>query len=249
MAMTLKKGRERTSIILYVWFTVIIALNIAFWLHSRTILPKWDNVPPVPTQTSASFSALGDNGMAYRMLGYTLQNLGNTGGRYMALKDYNYEALERWFFVTHALDRQANFVPFIASYYFGAVEDEPEKTAHVVNFLAEAGKEPYPQKWRWLAQAVYLARFQEKDLHKALILANRLAAMPGNLPPWARQMPAFVNMAIGDRQASYDLMVRMLITEKDNLDPNEVNAMLDFICDRTLTPDEAAKNQLCQNRQ
>jgi hypothetical protein len=72
--------------------------------------------------------------------------------------------------------------------------------------------------------------------------------MPGDMPPWARQMPAFVNMAMGNKQASYELMVRMLKSGADKLDPNEIRAMLDYICDQTLTPDAAAKNALCQNR-
>lgn len=249
MKAVLPAHRARMSIVLYLCFSVIVALNVSFWLHARSILPQWANVPPVPTAASASFSALNDDGMAYRMWGYTLQNLGNTGGRYMSLKDYDYTALENWFTVTNGLDRRANFVPFLAAYYFGAIDEEPKKIAHVVDFLAKAGLDPYPQKWRWLAQAVYLARYQEKNLPKALVLAHRLAEMPGDLPPWARQMPAFVNLQMGDKEASYELMVRMLLTEKDNLHPNEINVMLEFICERTLTPAEAAKNQLCQNRQ
>lgn len=191
---------------------------------------------------------LGDRGAAYRLMGYTLQNLGNTGGRYTSLKDYDYNALERWFFTTLDLDARSNFVPFLASYYFGALDDAPEKMSHVTDYLVAAGAAPYPQKWRWLAQAVYMARFKEKNLDKALMLANKLAAMPGDLPPWARQMPAFVNMAMGNRQASYELMVRMLKSEADRLDPNEIRAMVDYICDQALTPPEAAKNALCQNR-
>lgn len=249
MTAALPKYRARTLTVLYLCFAVIVAANVAFWLHARTILPKWGNVPPVPTSTTASFSALGDEGTAYRMLGYTLQNLGNTGGHYVSLKDYDYGALEKWFFVANALDPRANFVPFLASYYFGGIYDEPEKISHVVDYLAVAGQEPYPHKWRWLAQAVHLARHEEKNLPKAMKLAHLLADMPGDLPPWARQMPAFVNLAMGDKQASYELMVRMLASEQDTLHPNEVNAMLDFICDRTLTPEDAAKNQLCQNRQ
>jgi hypothetical protein len=240
--------RARSTIVLYLCFTVVIALNVGFWLHARKILPQWDNVPPVPTASSASISMLGDRGAAYRMMGYTLQNLGNTGGRYTSLKEYDYDALERWFFTTHELDPRSDFVPFLASYYFGALDDEPEKMSHVTDFLVEAGMAPYPQKWRWLAQAVYMARFKEKNLDKALTLANKLAAMPGDMPPWARQMPAFVNMAMGNKQASYELMVRMLKSGADELDPNEIRAMLDYICDQTLTPDEASKNALCQNR-
>ena len=238
----------RSATILYLCFTVAIALNVAFWLQARSIIPAWDNVPPVPTATSATFSMLGDSGAAYRMLGYTLQNLGNTGGNYKPLKDYDYAKLERWFFATHELDPRANFVPFLAAFYFGGIEDEPEKISHVTDYLAAAGADPYPQKWRWLAQAVFFARFKEKNLDKALMLANRLAALPTDMPAWAKQMPAFVNMAMGNKQASYELMVHMLKTEGDKLPANEINAMVEYICTRTLTRTEAGQNPLCQNR-
>lgn len=241
-------GHQRSATLLYLGFVVAIALNVAFWLHARTILPVWNNVPTVPTATSASFSMLGDSGAAYRMLGYTLQNLGNTGGNYEPLKNYDYAQLEKWFFATQELDPQANFVPFLASFYFGGIEDQPEKISHVTDYLAEAGAAPYPQKWRWLAQAVFFARFKEKNMDKALMLANRLASLPTDLPPWAKQMPAFVNMAMGNRQASYELMVHMLKTEGDKLPANEINAMLEYICKRTLTPAEASENPLCQKR-
>lgn len=241
--------RTRSTLLLYLCFTLAIALNVAFWLNARKITSVWGNVPPVPTSTSATFSTLGDTGAAYRMLGYTLQNLGNTGGQYESLKNYDYTALEKWFFVTRDLDPQANFVPFLAAYYFGGVEDEPEKISHVTDYLAEAGADPYPQKWRWLAQAVFFARFKEKNLDKALVLANRLAELPTDMPPWAKQMPAFVNMAMGNKEASYELMIHMLKTEGDKLPANEINAMVDYICNRTLEQAQAAQNPLCQNRQ
>lgn len=249
-AASYSENHRRTSYLLYACLVIAVALNVAFWLRAHTILPKWDNVPPVPTKTSAAFSMLGDDGAAYRVLGYTLQNLGNTGGNYQPLKIYDYALLEKWFFQTQALDPRANFVPFLAAYYFGAVEDEPERLSHVVNFLAKAGAEPYPQKWRWLAQAVYLARYKEKNMDKALVLANQLAALPGDdISPWARQMPAFVHMQMGDKEAAYNLMVNMLKTDAERLHPNEVNAMLGFICERTLTRAQAARDPLCQTRQ
>lgn len=250
MAAALQAGNDRrTTLVLYLCLVLAVALNVAFWLRAHTILPKWDNVPPVPTKTSAAFSMLGDDGAAYRVLGYTLQNLGNTGGNFQPLKIYDYALLEQWFFQTQALDPRSNFVPFLAAYYFGAVDDEPERMSHVVNFLAKAGAEPYPQKWRWLAQAVYLARYKEKNMDKALALANQLAALPGDVSPWARQMPAFVQLQMGDKQAAYNLMVNMLKTEAGRIHPNEVNAMLGFICERTLTSTQAARDPLCQNHQ
>lgn len=227
---------------------LVLCLNIVFWIETRNVLPEWNNVPPVPSSAAkAGLPGLGDAQAAYRMYGYTLQNLGNTGGLYENLKKYDYAMLERWFSVAHALNPRSDFVPVLAAYYFGALDGYPDKTAHVVSYLAMAGEDPYPQKWRWLAQAVYLARYQERNLPRALELAERLASLETPTAPWARQMPAFVQLDMGNREAAYEVMVRMLATEGDRLHPNEVNFMREFICTRTLEKADAAKNPLCRD--
>ncbi len=69
--------------------------------------------------------------------------------------------------------------------------------------------------------------------------ASVLAELKADTAPWARQMPAFVQMQMGNKQAAYEIMVRMLASEQDNLHPNEVNAMVEYICTRALEPAEA----------
>ena len=224
---------------------VVVAVNFFYWLHSRTILPAWGNVPPALSVTAAKLSSLNDPEIAYRGIGYFLQSVGNTGGRYESLQNYNYAALEDWFTMAHELNPRADLIPFLAAFFFGALDGYPEKIAHVTDFLAMAGQTDYPEKWRWLAHAVFLARHKEKDLDKALALSEILAGLDQDVAPWGRQMPAFVQMGIGNRRAAYEIMVRILVTEGEKLHPNEVNYMKDFICTRALEPAEAAKNPLC----
>ncbi len=233
-------------------FVLALVLNVFFWSQSRKILSGWDNIPAAPSEAAAGFAGLGDREIAYRLFGYFLQNAGNVGGNFESLRAYDYAALEKWFFLSQSLDDRANYVPFMAAYYFGGIDDpdnlsnQNEKLDHVINYLASEGQKPYPQKWRWLAQAVYLARYKQEDLPKALKLANILAALPTDTAPWARQMPAFVQLKMGNKQAAYEVMVRMLASEHDKLPAIEVNEMKHFICVRTLSAQDAAKNPLCQ---
>jgi hypothetical protein len=238
-------ARSKSSLILHIIFIVLLLANFAFWAQSRKIVSKWDNVPPAPKPEAASFSGLGDSEISYRLAGYFLQNLGNVGGRFESLKNYDYDLLGRWFAIARTLDDRANYVPFLAAYYFGALEEPPEKLDPVIDYLATEGQLPYPQKWRWLAQAIYLARYKQNDLDKALRLANILANLKTDTAPWARQMPAFIQLKMGNKQAAYEIMIRMLATEQYKIHPNEVNAIKDFICGRTLNAAEAAKNPLC----
>ncbi|MFA5592350.1 MAG: hypothetical protein WC989_03445 [Micavibrio sp.] len=243
-AFTIEKRHRLRS---FVFLMAALCANILFWTHSRTILPEWNNVSPPPSASSVRMAALGDPEIAYRMIGYFLQNAGNTGGRYESLKDYNYTYLEGWFGLAHALDPRADLVPFLTAYYFGALENEPGRTSHVARALIAPGLEPYPEKWRWLAHAVYLARFRADNIEWALELANKLAGLDVEMAAWGRQMPAFVQLGMGDKKAAYEVMVSMLATEGDKLHPAEVNFMREFICERTLEPQEAAQDPLCEN--
>lgn len=220
----------------YIFFCSFLVANVAFWSFSHKVQSSWANVPPVPKQESASLLALGDKQLAYRYYATMLQNLGNTGGRGVALKKYDYAKLKEWFLLNHKLDPISDAVPMLAATYFGAVDDK-EKIDHVLDYLAVAGKRPEGEKWRWLAHGVFLARHVQKDNDRALELAYILADNKSpDLPDWAKQMPAFILQAKGQSELAYKIMLNILISNVDTLHPNEINYMQDYICN-TLLPD------------
>lgn len=230
------------------WFVLfaLVAVNIATWYSVRDVKGRWTNVPPVPSLAGAGAGTLGDLQLAYRSYGLILQNLGSTGGRTESLKNYNYDRLKDWFFLTWALDNKSNYVPYMAAYYFGAVEDN-KKLKPLIDYLEIAGQGAEGEKWRWLAHAVYLARYKMNDMNRALEMANKLAASKDEtLPAWAKQMPAFVNEAKGDKQAAYEIMLNVLKTEGDKMPVQEVNFMLDYICKRVLDEAQAKNHPLCK---
>lgn len=237
---------ERRAAIFALCLLAFLA-HAAFSVSVRSISAAWANVPPVPSEESAVMLALGDGQLAYRGIGLMLQNLGDTGGRTTALADYDYEKLGQWFFLEDRLDQKSNYIPFLAAYYFGGTPNA-EDLDPIIEYLAMIGQRPYAQKWRWLGQAVYLSRFRQQDLDKAMGLAHILAGMwhPG-MPGWTRQMPAFVAMQQGDKVAAYAIMTNILKEEADSMHPNEVNFMVGYICERLLAPSEAASHPLCKS--
>jgi len=229
-------------------FIFAVALNVVHWFSVREAQARWLNVPPVPSRNAALSMALGDAQLAYRINALMLQNLGDEGGRTTALKDYDYERLGQWFSLQDSLDERSNFIPFLAAYYYGAGQDA-SKFPPLIDYLAEVGRKPYPQKWRWLAQAVWLARFRMEDTDRALELAYDLSDIKQpNMPIWARQMPAFIHAARGEKEAAYDMMLGVLRSgiESGDMHPNEINFMRDFICTRLLDMMQARKNPLCE---
>ncbi len=229
-------------------FIVLLISMILSWFWTKDLKAQWLNVPPVPSENRASFIALGDKQAAYRYYTIMLQNLGNTGGHFQSLKNYNYEKLKSWFFILDKLDPQSDAVPLLAAYYFGAVNDK-EKLEYIYDYLSVVGQRPEGEKWRWLGHAVFLARHISQDTEKALELAYLLADNKSpDLGDWAKQMPAFILADTGDTQAAYEIMMNILISNVDNLHPNEINFMTDYICNTVLKDDNTIeKPEFCSD--
>lgn len=239
-------SRTNTNI-LKALFILAIAAHISVWLHVRDVRGQWLNVPPIPSETGVTTSTLGDKQFAYRLIGIMLQNLGETGGRNTAFKEYNYEDLSSWMMLADKLDPQSHFTPFLAAYYYGA-SNEADQLEPLVDYLAVVGVRPGGERWRWLAQAIYIARWQMKDLDKALLLARRLAGLSEpDMPAWTRQMPAFILNAKGDKKEAIAIMLEILRSSAEKIHPNEVNFTRDYICNRLMSEAEARDMTLCQN--
>ncbi len=235
----------------YAVLAVAVFASVSLWAVTRHMQPIWPNVPPAPSVTTAPFLGLGDGELAYRNMAYQLQVIGNTSGQSTPLYLYDYTRLGHWFNVLHALDQRSDYVPYLAAYYFGATQDPKRQLGPVVDYLERAGSAPYPGKWRWLAQATYQAYHARGDHERGLQLAYKLAALPQqDMPHWAKQMPAILNGANGDKHEAVRLMSSILeATLKDPYkkpDPVEINFMVDFICNRMLSKLEAAQNELCK---
>jgi len=233
--------------IMYGVLAFALVLQVALWVYARDIQARWANVPPVPSALGAAGMGLCDTQFAYRSLGIMIQNLGDTGGRTTHFNDYDYKALAGWFDVMDRLDPKSDFIPFLAGYYFGAVEI-PEKAAFMSDYLARQGMRPEDQKWRWLARASFIARFGEKNPDKALALAKQLAALHPkvDLPFWARQMPVFILEDRGQKEAALAMILETLKSEQASLPRSEMLAMVDVVCTRLLDKAEAETFPLCE---
>ena len=228
-------------------FALIICLNITLWSSVRNVQVQWSNVPPTPSVAGALWSSLGDPQLAYRSYGITIQNMGDTGGKVLSLAEYDYDALGKWFRLQHALDPDSGFTPFLAGYFFGGVKD-PEKLPPIIDYLELAAGNGEAQKWRFLGQAAFLARYRMNDIDRALELANKLANFDNpDMALWARQLHVVILNAQGEKEAAYEIMVNLLRTEADSLHPNEVNATLAYICETILDEQEAKADPLCKD--
>lgn len=224
----------------YLVLFCVLALNICLWSATRHVRSKWGGVPPAPSDQTAASMTLSDKQFAYRTGALTLQNIGDTGGRYTALKHYDYNKLKSWFYVLLKLDDVSNHVPMTAAFYYGAIPEGDEQLQIIIDYLAHVGKNTDGDKWRWLAQAIYLARYKLEDIEQALELSYILAKMDpigDYLPVWAKQMPGFILKAIGDKEAARIIMERVLVTDP-NLTIIEQNFLKSYLIEQLDVPEE-----------
>ncbi len=230
---------------LWCFLFLALALNTLTWFSARYEQSRWTNVPAAPSKAGAVAFALGDAQLSYRMMGIMIQNLGDIGGRTSSLKDYDYEALSGWFYLSKQLDPHSDFMPYLAAFYFGSAQD-PSVLPPLIDYLYEVGNDPAGEKFRWLAQAVFLMRYKVGDLDKAYEMAQTLANLDRDLPIWARSMPALVKSQAGEKQVAVDLLIELLKSSGDKLHPNEVNATIAMICEQLLDESQASRHPLCQ---
>lgn len=234
--------------IIMIFLFLALALNGAFWLYAHPLRARWTNVPPTPSLSGALSLTLSDSQFAYRVIGLMLQNFADTGGRTTPLKDYDYPALSRWFFLEDSIDPVSNYLPMLAAFYFGGTTD-PLQVARVVDYLEIVGRRPYGEKWRWMAQAVYLARHVMEDKNRAIELAMQLSENKApHMPAWTRTMPALILNEQGSKAFAYNIMMGILKDRGETLDSAEFMYVRDSVCDDILSKDQALVHPLCKKR-
>jgi F0F1-type ATP synthase delta subunit len=211
-------------------FLVLLGLQCLFWYHSRHHLPELGVVPEPISYPAALAMSFGDEEFYFRAQALRLQNTGDTFGRVTPLKDYDLEKIKEWFLLLDKFNHRSNLLPNMAAYYFSQTQDK-EQTRYMAEYLYSHAMQNPSTKWWWLAQAVYLANHRLKDRPWALEMAKELAAVEGEMPWWARQMPAFILEEMGDREAAMKIIESILDNYKD-IPPNELRFMKYFIEER-----------------
>jgi hypothetical protein len=223
---------RRNSLIL---LAAALFLHAALALQQRERRAEWPGVPPAPPALTAAALALGDAQLFYRAAALALQNMGDGGAQVTPLAEYDHARLADWLDLLDRLDPKARHAPTLAAYYFGQTPD-PDGLRRIVAYLSRVGARDPARNWRWLTHAAYLARHRLNDLPLALAVARNLAGLPeGQVPLWARQMPAFLLAEAGEREAARDLMATILATDA-NLSPDEIALIERFIDRQEVAP-------------
>lgn len=215
-----------------------VALSATLGYKLYPMRETWPGVPPTADEHSALLYGYGDQQLSYRNIGLMLQNAGDTGGRVTNFKDYDYAIIEGWLWLTNKLDSQSNYVPGLGAFYFGAAK-EKKQLEHLVDYLAHVGMDNKQERWRWLAHAIYIARFQLDDQPRALKMAEQLASIATpEMPGWTKVMPAYVMKTMGNKKEARDMLLLVLADPKVLTDRADVNQSCWFINENLREPND-----------
>jgi len=195
-------------------------------------------VPDVPGRKALHALTFGDDEFYFRALAFTLQNAGDTFGRFTALRYYDFNKLYHWFNLLDELDSKSNMVPAMASYYFAQTQNTAD-VRYVADYLyAHASRDP-AHKWWWLLQTIYLSMHKLNDMDLALKAAKAL--QNDAVPIWARQMTAVVY----EKRGEMDDALRIMETIKENADnipDTDLKYMTYFVKERLHKLDQFKKD-------
>lgn len=210
-------------------FTLLLVAQAAFWHHTRAIKPEMDIVSDVPGDRAVRALSFGDEEVFFRMLALTIQNSGDTFGRFTALYKYDFNKLYHWFKLLDGLNNQSNYLPAMASYYFSQTQN-PNDVRYIVDYLDEYADGRPKEKWWWVTQAAYLATHKLKDNDRALQIAEKLRGVRG-IPLWAQQLPAFIHEKRGEFGQALAI-IEGVMQHPEDYTQGELNFMRYFVDER-----------------
>ncbi len=210
-------------------FTVFLGLQTMFWHNTRDIRPEMEVVPDVPGERTVRALSFGDEEAFFRLYALSLQNAGDTFGRFTALYKYDFHKLSAWFHLLDTLNNQSNYLPALGSYYYSQSQN-PSDVVYIVDYLDNYTRGREKEKWWWVVQASYLAQHKLGDLDRALAIASRLVGIRG-IPIWAQQLPAFIHEARGEFGDALTIIDGVLKHPED-FSEGELNFMRYFVDER-----------------
>lgn len=193
--------------------------------HSRQqpIGARANDLPYPLSARAYVIASLGEPVMAAKLLNLWLQAFDNQPGISIPLHALDYSVVTQWLDTILELDPNGDYPMLAAARVYGSVNDRAKQRV-MTDFIFEKFTQDPDKHWRWLANAVIIAKHELKDMQLALKYAEALAdsTTSENVPYWAKDMKIVVLEDMGEIEAA-KVLVGGLIASGEITDPNELN--------------------------
>ncbi|MGK5078940.1 hypothetical protein [Janthinobacterium sp. HLX7-2] len=199
-----------------------VLLQLGWRLAQQQSPPQARALAAAPPANVARLASLGEPlAMSKGMLLY-LQSFEDQPGVSLPWHKLDYARLADWLDTAQTLDPRSQYALMAASEVYAGVAD-PARARRMLAFIASSFAADPTRRWPAMAQAVLVAKHQLHDLPLALSYARqlRLLATAPQVPPWAREMEAFI-LEDMDQLDSARLVIGGLIQSGQITDPHEL---------------------------
>lgn len=200
---------------------VLLGAQIALAWKLRYEVPHRDLLPPPPSRSMAAVAAFGDRQFFFRRAALGLQEAGDTGGRIVPIGAYDSATVLGWLHLLQELDPRSIVPVSLAAGIFGFSQDY-SKVPPIIGFICEAVALDPEKRWRFLNDAIYLAKGRLKDSRIAFDVAVQLSGYgPDVVPQIAALSPAFVLEQEGEMQRAQAIVEEVRARYVGRLTPDE----------------------------
>jgi hypothetical protein len=207
--------------------TVIVILLFALaaqlgWHSQQPIVARAVDLPHPMSSRAYVIASLHEPLMVAKLLNLWLQAFDNQPAVSLPLHALDYNIVIKWLDTILELDPDGDYPMLAAARVYGSVSDHKKQRA-MMNYIYEKFRQNPNKHWRWLANAVIVAKHELKDMPLALKYADALANRPTseNVPYWAKDMKIIVLEDMGEIEAA-KVLVGGLIASGEITDANEL---------------------------
>ncbi|MGB5584055.1 MAG: hypothetical protein WBO93_10740 [Gammaproteobacteria bacterium] len=203
---------------------LLIALSAQLIWHSqqKPVPARADDLPYPMSARAYVMGSLGEPLAVAKLLNLWLQAFDNQPGISIPLHSLDYSLVMKWLDTILELDPTGHYPMLAAARVYGSVSDRA-KQREMMDYIFKKFNQDPDRHWRWLANAVIVAKYELKDLSLALQYATALAdnVTSENVPYWAKDMKIIVLEDLGELESA-KVLVGGLIASGKISDPNEL---------------------------
>ena len=183
--------------------TVALAAQIALRATAAAPAMRAGDLSAAPSAAVLRLASFGEPIALAKLLMLHLQAADYRPGDPLPYRGLDYARVEAWLDRILELDPAGQYPLLAASRLYAEVPD-PAKQRLMLEFVHRQFLADPERRWPWLAHATILAKHRLRDLPLALRYAETLErhVRPEAVPPWARQMRAFILEDMNELEAA-----------------------------------------------